>query len=152
MNAGSAIWAAIAASIVMGLVLQGARATGLTQLHMMRFLGSMGTVEQRGLPLLLGWTVHILADILFGFGYAAVFQLVDSATLVGWGMLLGLGHAAVILGPGFPLLGLVNSRVRSGEIKGPGFLGRNCGWGTVPALLFAGVCFGAVMGALYSKV
>jgi hypothetical protein len=69
----------------------------------------------------------------------------DSATMVGWGALLGLaqGVLALLL---LPLFGAVNRNVRAGDERVPGLLGRAHGRLTPIALLVASVVFGTWVG------
>jgi hypothetical protein len=89
--------------------------------------------------------VQVVAGALLALAYRLVFQQLGSATMVGWGALLGLaqGVLAVLV---LPLLGVVNRNVRAGDEPRPGSFGRAYGALTPVALLVASVVFGTWVG------
>src|SRR5919202_6949592 len=93
-----------------------------------------------------GAVVQVVAGALLGLAYRLVFEQLGSATMVGWGALLGLaqGVLAVLL---LPVLGMVNRNVRAGDEPRPGRFGRAYGGLTPLALLVASVVFGTWVGS-----
>jgi hypothetical protein len=74
-----------------------------------------------------------------------VFEQLGSATMVGWGALLGLAQGALAV-LALPLLGMANRNVRAGDEPRPGRFGRAYGGLTPLALLVASVVFGTWVG------
>jgi hypothetical protein len=101
--------------------------------------------ERTSMVYIYGAVVQVVAGALLALGYRLLFQQLDSATLVGWGALLGLAQGLLVLLL-LPLLGAVNRNVRAGDEPTPGLAGRAHGRLTPLALLVASVVFGTWVG------
>src|SRR5919202_2950678 len=87
-----------------------------------------------------GAVVQVVAGALLGLAYRLVFEQLGSATMVGWGALLGLAQGVLAV-LALPLLGMVNRNVRAGDEPRPGRFGRAYGGRPPPAPLGAPVGF-----------
>lgn len=140
---------------VMTALMEAAQAGRLTRISLPFMLGTMVT-ERRAAVRVWGSGLHMLNGVLFGSGYALVFERYGRA---GWrrGAALGALHGMVVLVALLPILQEIHPRM-AGEDEGPdptpmleppGFLGLHYGIQT-PAVALAGhVVYGAIVGSLY---
>lgn len=145
MDVAAALWGGIIGAIVAATVYAGFLGLRLTRLDLLRFEGGLLLRERTSMVYIYGAVVQVVAGALLGLAYRLVFEQLGSATMVGWGALLGLaqGVLAVLL---LPVLGMVNRNVRAGDEPRPGRFGRGYGGLTPVALLVASVVFGTWVG------
>ena len=145
MDVAAALWGGIIGAIVAATVYAGFLGLRLTRFDLLRFEGGMLIHERTSMVYIYGVVLQVAGGALLALGYRLVFQQLDSATLVGWGALLGLaqGVLGLLL---LPLLGAVNRNVRAGDEPAPGLAGRVHGSLTPVALLVASVVFGTWVG------
>jgi hypothetical protein len=145
VDVAAALWGGIIGAIVAATVYVGFLGLRLTRFDLLRFEGGLLIRERTSMVYIYGAVVQVVAGALLALGYRLVFQQLDSATLVGWGALLGLvqGLLALLL---LPLFGTVNRNVRAGDEPSPGLAGRAYGALTPLALLVASVVFGTWVG------
>jgi membrane-associated HD superfamily phosphohydrolase len=145
VDVAAALWGGIIGAIVAATVYAGFLGLRLTRFDLLRFEGGMLARERTSMVYIYGAVVQVIVGALLALVYRLVFQQLDSATLVGWGALLGLaqGVLALLL---LPLFGAVNRNVRAGDEPAPGLAGRAHGRLTPIALLVASVVFGTWVG------
>jgi hypothetical protein len=145
VDVAAALWGGIIGAIVAATVYAGFLGLRLTRFDLLRFEGGMLIHERTSMVYIYGAVLQVVGGALLALGYRLVFQQLDSATLVGWGALLGLaqGVLGLLL---LPLLGAVNRNVRAGDEPAPGLAGRVHGGLTPVALLVASVVFGTWVG------
>jgi hypothetical protein len=145
VDVAAALWGGIIGAIVAATVYAGFLGLRLTRLDLLRFEGGLLLRERSSMVYIYGAVVQVVAGALLALAYRLVFERLGSATMVGWGALLGLaqGVLAVLV---LPLLGMVNRNVRAGDEPRPGRFGRAYGGLTPVALLVASVVFGTWVG------
>ena len=145
MDVAAALWGGIIGAIVAATVYAGFLGLRLTRLDLLRFEGGLVVRDRTNMVYIYGVIVQVVAGALLALVYRQVFEQLGSATMVGWGALLGLaqGVLAVLV---LPLLGMANRNVRAGDEPRPGRLGRAYGGLTPLALLVASVVFGTWVG------
>jgi hypothetical protein len=145
VDVAAALWGGIIGAIVAATVYAGFLGLRWTRLDLLRFEGGLLLRERTSMVYIYGAVVQVVAGALLGLAYRLVFEQLGSATMVGWGALLGLaqGVLAVLL---LPVLGMVNRNVRAGDEPRPGRFGRGYGGLTPVALLVASVVFGTWVG------
>lgn len=145
MDVAAALWGGIIGAIVAATVYAGFLGLRLTRLDLLRFEGGLVVRDRTNMVYIYGVIVQVVAGALLALVYRQVFEQLGSATMVGWGALLGLvqGVLAVLA---LPLLGMANRNVRAGDEPRPGNLGRAYGGLTPLALLVASVVFGTWVG------
>ena len=145
MDVAAALWGGIIGAIVAATVYAGFLGLRLTRLDLLRFEGGLVVRDRTNMVYIYGVIVQVVAGALLALVYRQVFEQLGSATMVGWGALLGLvqGVLAVLA---LPLAGMANRNVRAGDEPLPGRLGRTYGGLTPLALLVASVVFGTWVG------
>jgi hypothetical protein len=145
VDVAAALWGGIIGAIVAATVYAGFLGLRLTRLDLLRFEGGLLLRERSSMVYIYGAVVQVVAGALLALAYRLAFEQLGSATMVGWGALLGLaqGVLAVLV---LPLLGMVNRNVRAGDEPRPGPFGRAYGGLTPVALLVASVVFGTWVG------
>ena len=145
MDVAAALWGGIIGAIVAATVYAGFLGLRLTRLDLLRFEGGLVIRDRTNMVYIYGAIVQVVAGALLALVYRQVFEQFGSATMVGWGALLGLvqGVLAVLA---LPLLGMANRNVRAGDEPRPGRFGRAYGGLTPLALLVASVVFGTWVG------
>ena len=146
MDVAAALWGGIIGAIVAATVYAGFLGLRLTRLDLLRFEGGLVLRERSSMVYIYGAVVQVVAGALLGLGYRLVFEQLGSATMVGWGALLGLAQGVLAV-LALPLLGMVNRNVRAGDEPRPGRFGRAYGALTPLALLVASVVFGTWVGS-----
>ena len=145
MDVAAALWGGIIGAIVAATVYAGFLGLRLTRLDLLRFEGGLVVRDRTNMVYIYGVIVQVVAGALLALVYRQVFEQLGSATMVGWGALLGLALAVVgvlVL----PLRGMANRNVRAGDEPRPGRFGRAYGGLTPLALLVASVVFGTWVG------
>ena len=145
MDVAAALWGGIIGAIVAATVYAGFLGLRLTRLDLLRFEGGLLQRERTSMVYIYGVTVQVVAGALLALVYRQVFEQLGSATMVGWGALLGLAQGVLAV-LALPLLGMANRNVRAGDEPRPGRLGRAYGGLTPLALLVASVVFGTWVG------
>lgn len=155
MSVGSVLLWGFMGTLVLTVVLAGARGLRFTRMSIPLILGTMLSADwnraQRygiGVHLLIGWALSTV--------YAFIFEDLGLATW--WlGALMGLGHGITLLVLGMVALPHFHPRM-SPEIEEPselpmleppGFLGSNYGRSTPVVTLLGHVLYGLILGAFY---
>ena len=150
-------WALFGSAATMALtaVMIAAQMAGLTRLDLPLVLGTAVTADPDRARV-AGFFIHLAVGMGFALGYAAMFDLVHSATW--WfGALLGLLHVAVALTVLLPLLPGVHPRMASHRagpastavLEPPGLLALNYGAQTPAVAIVAHLVYGIVLGLLF---
>ena len=145
MDVAAALWGGIIGAIVAATVYAGFLGLRLTRLDLLRFEGGLLVRDRTNMVYIYGVIVQVVAGALLALVYRQVFEQLGSATMVGWGALLGLAQGVLAV-LALPLLGVANRNVRAGDEPRPGRLGRAYGGLTPLALLVASVVFGTWVG------
>ena len=145
MDVAAALWGGIIGAIVAATVYAGFLGLRLTRLDLLRFEGGLVQRDRSSMVYIYGVIVQVVAGALLALVYRQVFEQLGSATMVGWGALLGLAQGVLAV-LALPLLGMANRNVRAGDEPRPGRLGRAYGSLTPLALLVASVVFGTWVG------
>lgn len=142
------------ATLVLTSVLRYSQALQMTRMDLPFILGAALTAD-RDRAKIAGFLVHLLNGWILAFLYLAIFRAAGRSSW--WlGALLGLAHAAFVMGVIVPLLPAVHPRMAS-ETRGPdptplleppGFLALNYGPRTPLVSAVAHVIYGAILGAL----
>jgi hypothetical protein len=145
VDVAAALWGGIIGAIVAATVYAGFLGLRLTRLDLLRFEGGLVVRDRTNMVYIYGVIVQVVAGALLALVYRQVFGQLGSATMVGWGALLGLAQGVLAV-LALPLLGMANRNVRAGDEPRPGRLGRAYGGLTPLALLVASVVFGTWVG------
>ena len=152
---GWIVWG-FGSTIVLTTILAGSQGLGLTRMNIPYLLGTMVTPD-RDRAKIYGVLLHLVNGWIFSFVYVAAFHTTGRYG-AGYGMLIGLVHAAFVLVVALPVLPGMHPRMAS-EVRGPtvvkqleppGFLGMNYGIQTPICVLVAHLVYGALLGAFYS--
>lgn len=145
------LWGFIATA-VMTTILEASQGLGLSRLSLPFLFGTFFT-ERRGRAHVVGYLVYALGGWVFAFVYVALFISIGRGTW--WiGLLLGVGHAIVLLVGFLPVVPYLHPRMatyydgpaRSHRLEPPGFIGLNYGYST-PLAVFVALCaYGLVLG------
>jgi hypothetical protein len=146
VDVAAALWGGIVGAIMMATVYVGFLGLRLTRLDLVRFEGGLLVRDSSAMVYIYGVFFHLALGAVLALGYRWIFEQIHSATYVGWGALVGLGHG-VLLVLLLPLLGAVNRNVRAEAEPAPGLLGRRYGRLTPVGLVVACVVFGVWVGA-----
>jgi hypothetical protein len=155
MNIQSWLLWGFVATVVLTTLLACSQGLHLTRMSIPYMLGTMLT-PHRDRAVWYGILFHMANGLAFSVIYVAAFHAWGGPTW--WrGALIGLVHAAFVLGVGLPALPGVHPRM-AGEHAGPtvvrqleppGFLALNYGIQTPVSVLIAHAAFGAILGAWY---
>jgi hypothetical protein len=149
-DAGAAIGARLVATVVMTTVLYMGIAMMPKQMTM-KLLYMLGTMMTRSTApaYLVGAMMHAMMGIVFALIHAVVYAALDiGSALVGWGLLLGLAHWAIV-GIGLGMVGMMHTMIRSGEMMAPGVFVKNHPPMTVMGFLMLHLIYGLVVDLLY---
>ena len=169
-NLLAALLAGLAGTIAMTAMMRGASAIGVTNMPSMTLIqGTMLTddVDQANR---IGFVTHVvmMGTIVFGIGYAAIFTVVGSASVV-TGALIGLGHG-IVAGLAMALVGSIHPRMTTpanatrseGDVLTttggqtalvePGIFARNYGPMTPVGLVMGHIVFGLVVALVYGAI
>jgi hypothetical protein len=153
MSLSAAIAGAFVGTLVLSTGLRGASELGLTRMDLPFLLGT-AFANTRTRAKIVGYALHFLAGLVFGFIYYAMFVAIGRA---GWviGGLFGIAHAMfsgtvlvnVLLPAVHPRMGSPFSASDSAPlIEPPGFMLHNYGRAT-PLVTIAGhIIYGAIIG------
>ncbi len=144
------------ATVVLTTIMSAGQALGYSRMSFPFILGSM-VWRGRDRAFVVGFAMHTILGWGAAFFYAMVFESLHQA---GWilGGLLGLLHGLFLLVVGTVLLPGLHPRMASPQqgptptrqLEPPGFLALNYGKGTPVTTLLAHLCYGLLLGALYS--
>lgn len=166
---GPALLAGFVATIVMSLMMAGAKAAGMTNMTPMPLvMGAMFSGDRKK-ALTIGAMAHYLmmGTIVFGIGYAALFTAFDEDAW--WlGALIGAVHGLVVGLMAMPMMPSMHPRMSStlpgpdgqtvvetgGEVQlaAPGVLGARWGGMTPVGLLMGHVVYGLVLALVYTAL
>lgn len=155
MNWPSWILSGFVATLALSALLATSQGLGLTRMNIPYMLGTVIT-HHRERARLYGFFAHILNGWAFSILYVLIFQ---ARHMVNWwfGLLIGLGHALVVLTVGMQLLPSLHPRMateRHGptahrQLEPPGFMALNYGYQTPVSVFLSHAAFGAILGSLY---
>ena len=145
MDVAAALWGGIIGAIVAATVYAGFLGLRLTRLDLLRFEGGLMVRDRTNMVYIYGVIVQVVAGALLALVYRQVFEQLGSATMVGWGALLGVAQGVLAV-LALPLLAMANRNIRAGNEPRPGRFGRAYGSLTPLALLVASVVFGTWVG------
>jgi len=152
--AGWALFGVVATTALTAVMIA-AQMAGLTRLDLPLVLGTVVTADPDRARV-AGFFIYLAVGMGFALGYAAMFDLVHSAT--SWfGALLGLLHMAVALMVLLPLLPGVHPRMASHRagpastavLEPPGLLALNYGAQTPAVAIVAHLVYGIVLSLLF---
>jgi hypothetical protein len=164
---GPALAAGFVATVVMTLMMNGAKAAGMTEMpRMPLMMGSMFTGDRKK-AMTMGGMAHfvMMGTILFGVVYAALFTAFDDASW--WlGALIGAAHGAVIGLMAMPMMPSMHPRMSTAlpgtdgrtvvetggqvQLAAPGVLGSRWGGMTPVGLVMGHVVYGLVVALVYT--
>jgi hypothetical protein len=143
------------ATLLLTTLIASTQQLGLTRMSMTYLLGTMFTPD-RDRARLVGMLVHLLNGWAFALVYIAIFHATGRS---GWGFgaLIGLCHALVVLAVLMPVLPAIHPRMASEDagpdtrrrLEPPGFMALHYGPQTPIWSIVAHVLYGAFLGALY---
>ena len=155
MNWPSWILSGLVATLALSALLATSQGLGVTRMNIPYLLGTVITAD-RDKARLYGFAAHVLNGWVFSLLYALIFQAVHQ---VNWrlGLLIGLGHALLVLTVGAQLLPSMHPRMASEhhgptarrQLEPPGFMALNYGYQTPVSVFLSHAVFGAILGALY---
>lgn len=155
MNWSSWIFSGFIATLVFSALLATSQGLGLTRMNLPYMLGTIIT-QDRDRARLYGFIAHIVNGWSFSILYVLIFEDVH---MVNWwfGMLLGLGHALLVLTISMMLLPAVHPRMATEQhgptavrqLEPPGFMALNYGYRTPISIFLSHAAFGAILGSLY---
>jgi hypothetical protein len=152
---GSALLWGFFSTLVLTVIMSAAQGMGLSRISIPFLVGSIFTPD-RDRATVIGSALHFVNGWLVSLVYALVFARLGRSDW--WiGGLLGLLQGLVVVAVLLPVLPSVHPRMATEDygptptrqLEPPGFLGLNYGRRTPVITLFAHVCFGALLGALY---
>ena len=155
MNWPLSLLAGFAGTLVLTSLEAGAQQLRLTRMSIPYLLGAAFT-PSRDRAKVLGFFVHLVNGQLFALLYVAIFDALGEVSILR-GMMIGLGHAAVVLLLVLPLLPALHPRIATLEqgptgmrtIEPPGPFALHYGLSTPAMIVVAHVIFGAIIGWLY---
>jgi hypothetical protein len=153
-NAGGAIAAGIVGSLAMLMVIYGGRAMGMTSMDLLKTLGTMVSPKADGQKVYgIGLMVHLMMGAALGLAHAGVLHAIGPSSdggALGWGIVIGLVHGAIVTVVMPMMLTMGHPLVKSGEMPTPGQLMTGFGKMTPMGMLMAHAVFGLVTGYLYA--
>ena len=155
MNWGSWFLSGFVATLSLSALLATSQGLGLTRMNLPYLIGAIIT-HDRDKARLYGFLAHMMNGWVVSLVYVFIFQAVHRANW--WfGVMIGLGHALLVLSIGTMLLPTIHPRMateRQGptaqrQLEPPGFMALNYGYQTPISVFFAHAVFGAILGTLY---
>lgn len=149
MDWGSAIWAGLAATAVMTVLMYLGGAMGM-KMDIPRTLGLMVVGPDNPALVVVGLMLHVMMGVVFAIIYAVLFDLfnIDPSWL--WGAIFGGAHG-IIAGMAMGMMPMVHPRMGPDKpLAAPGMFGRNLGAMVPVGFILLHIIFGAVVGGLYS--
>ncbi len=155
MNWESWLISSFIATLALSTIAVGSQGLHLTRMNLHYLLGTIVTPE-RERARLYGFFAHLVNGWVFSFFYVYIFEVRHMASW--WfGLVIGLGHALVVLTVGMALLPSIHPRMateRKGptarrQLEPPGFMALNYGYRTPVSIVVAHAVFGAILGSLY---
>lgn len=162
----AALVAGLAGTIAMTLMMQGATTLGMTSMPSMTLIQGLMVTDDIDTAKRIGIVTHVLVmgTMMFGIGYAALFTLLDDASVL-TGALVGLGHG-IVAGLAMAMMGSMHPRMQAPSITQPqgdvltvtggqatlvepGVFARNYGPLTPIGLVMGHVVFGLVVALVY---
>lgn len=168
----AALVAGLAATVVMTVMMNAAKAAGMTNMPPMPLvMGSMMSGNRRtatGIGAMMHFVV--MGTVIFGLGYTVLFTVFDNDAW--WlGMVIGLVHGLVVGAMAMPMMPSVHPRMerdatsrglsggatvteRAGEVRvaAPGMLGSRWGQMTPIGILMGHAIYGVVLALVYGWV
>lgn len=152
MTLASALVWGFGGSVVLTILISGARAVGWTRMSLPWMLGAMFTPD-RDRAVAIGTVVHLLNGCVFALLYSAAFLTAGGGSIA-LGAAIGLAHGLFVATAGLSALPAFHPRIArphagpttERRLEPPGFLAMNYGWSTGAVLIVAHVAYGAVLG------
>ncbi len=155
MHFGQIILWGFVATVALSTLMAGSRAIGFSRMDITFMLGTMVTPD-RDRAKVYGFILHFANGWLFAILYGLI---IDSLGFSSWwlGMILGFGHAMVVLVALIPLLPGIHPRMVSDfagpeptrQLEPPGFMALNYGYRTPLFTILAHVTYGLIIGSFY---
>jgi uncharacterized membrane protein YagU involved in acid resistance len=121
---------------------------GMPKMDIVAMLGTMFGRENR----LLGWMMHAMMGIVFGFIYAFLWAQGVGAATWSWGLAFGAAQW-LIVGMIMGMIPIMHVGIRRGEVKAPGlWMTNNGGMMAFGGGLFGHLVFGLVIAVTYSAL
>jgi uncharacterized membrane protein YagU involved in acid resistance len=147
--------AGLAATVTLSVIEAGSQELRLTRMSIPYLLGTLFT-PHRAKAKVIGFFAHLVNGQIFGFVYVALFHRIGTTGPL-WGLLLGLGHAIVVLLIGVPLLAAVHPRIAREDagptglrqLEPPGAFALHYGTTTPIWIIIGHAAYGIVFGVLY---
>ena len=153
-SAGNAILAGLVGALAMLVVIYGGKAMGMTEMDLLKTLGTMVAPKSTGnSAYMIGLMMHLMMGAVFGIVHAAVltgFDPSSNGAAVGLGVVIGAVHGMIVTAMMPPMLTMAHPLVRSGEMPQPGNLMTGLGKMTPMGMVMAHIVFGVVTGAIYA--
>lgn len=152
---GSWLLSGFVATLVLTAISAGSQQLRLSRMSIPYLLGTMFT-PGREKAKLVGFLVHLVNGQVFALLYFALFHALGGGGI--WrGLVLGIGHAAIVLLIVVPLLPSVHPRMASEhqgptvtrQLEPPGALALHYGATTPLFVLLGHAAYGMLLGALY---
>jgi hypothetical protein len=155
----AAITGGFIGAVVMTLMMNGAKAAGMTSMDMVLMQGAMVTGDRKKAKG-IGLVTHLvmMGAIVLGSIYAWLFSLLDVAPEDLWwvGALIGVVHG-IIAGMAMAMMPTMHPRMggdadTAGDeihLRSPGLFGKNHGKMTPVGIMMAHIVYGLVVGLVY---
>jgi uncharacterized membrane protein YagU involved in acid resistance len=150
---GPALLAGLVATLVMTALMEMGRRGGMTSMEIALLVGGMLTKDESKARR-IGMVLHVamMGTVVFGIGYALLFQALDSDS-VATGLIIGLVHGAVVGVMGMPMMAAIHPRMRADAggftMETPGVFGVHYGGGTPLGLVMGHAVYGVVVAIVY---
>jgi len=155
MNWSSWLLSGFVATLTLSAMLATSQGLGLSRMNLPYLIGTVVT-HDRDRARLYGFFVHVLNGLAFSIIYVLIFEAARNSSW--WlGLLIGLGHALLVLSVGMMLLPTLHPRMASErhgpnsrrQLEPPGFMALNYGYQTPLSVFLSHAAFGAIVAALY---
>jgi len=154
-DAPVAALAGIVGALAMLMVIYGGRAMGMTSMDLLRTLGTMAMPNgEKNVVYGIGLMMHLMMGAVLGVVHAGLLHAVGPTSeggAVGWGILFGLGHGAMVAVMMPVMLTKVHPLVHSGELPDPGFAMTGMGKMTPAGITMSHIVFAVVAGLIYTS-
>jgi len=150
---GPALLAGFVATLIMTALMEMGRRGSMTSMDIALLVGGMLTKDEPKARR-VGMVLHIamMGTVVFGIGYALLFQAFDSDSVV-TGLVIGLVHGAAVGVIGMPMIAGIHPRMRADAggftMEAPGVFGVHYGVGTPLGLVMGHAVYGVVAAIVY---
>ena len=153
---GTAILAGLVGAVAMLAVIYGGKAMGMTQMDLLKTLGTMAVPKAApNVVYAVGAMIHLMMGAVFGLVHVGLLHAVaptSDAAAAGYSALFGGIHGMVVAFMMPVMLTMMHPLVRSGDMPAPGVAMTKLGKMTPMGIVMAHVVFGLVTGGIYVAV